>query len=236
MSEPVRVVIFTADLPVPSPSPACLKLLTFLRMAGVPYEAVTPSGPPRSTTGKVPYLERADGSIVDDSDAILAVLTAERGITLDDHLGPAERADALAWRRLVEDHLYFALLHHRWLDDRAWPVTRAAYFGSLPPIVRWIVPAMLRRAVRRDALGQGLARRGPAIAADEGARDVLALSARLGERDGFFAAPSSLDAVVYGTLENLRVARSPGWAPYDALLASPNLLAWLDRMRAAWWP
>ena len=54
MTEPIRIVIFEGDVPHASPSPACLKLLTFLRMAGVPYTTATTATAPRSATGKVP--------------------------------------------------------------------------------------------------------------------------------------------------------------------------------------
>jgi glutathione S-transferase len=49
---------------LPNPSPFCMKVETWLRMAGIPYEPRAIGGPPKSTTGKVPYIERPDGSFL----------------------------------------------------------------------------------------------------------------------------------------------------------------------------
>lgn len=233
--EPVRIVIFEGDVPLPSPSPACLKALTFLRMAGVPYEVSVPTGPPRSSTGKVPYLERPDGTVLPESQAIIEALTAERSLTLDAHLSPTDRATALAYRRMIEDHLYFALLARRWIDGPQWPITRARYFGSLPGPLRLLLPPFLRRRVLRDAWGQGLARRPLAEVYAEGAADVRALAVLLGDRDWFFGQPSSFDATAYGTLAQIALPADHDWPVRDALLGSPGLVAWLERVRATWW-
>lgn len=234
--EPLRVVIFAGDVPHASPSPACMKLLTWLRMANIPYETALPAAGPRSSTGKVPYLELPDGTVLADSAVIIDRLVAERGVALDAHLSVSDQAAMLAFRRLVEDHLYFAVLTQRWLDDRQWPVTRAAYFGFLPGPLRLFMPSWLRRKVRRDAHGQGLARRPLVEVYEEGANDVRALAALLGDKPWFFGSPSTFDAVAYGTLVQLPVWDTPPWPTRDALMASPNLLAWLARMQAAYWP
>lgn len=42
---------------MPSTSPFCIKLESWLRMAGLAYEARVLKGPPRSPNGKVPYVE-----------------------------------------------------------------------------------------------------------------------------------------------------------------------------------
>ena len=43
---------------LPNPSPFCMKLETWLRMSGLPYEAKAITGPPKSKSGKIPYIER----------------------------------------------------------------------------------------------------------------------------------------------------------------------------------
>lgn len=230
---PLRVAIFKSSLPVPSASPACLKLLTWLRMAGIPYETEAPAVRPASKTGKVPYLIRPDGSLLDDSQAIIDAVSAERGVELDSWMDEATRARALAIRRLVEDHLYFSVLHRRWLDEGEWPRTRAAYFAQLPAPLRAIVPGMVRRNVRAAAWGQGLARRTAEVIDAEGAADVVALGHLLGSQEWFLGRPSSLDASVYGTLANIDVM-SP-FPAVDTLKADSRLHGWLERMRRRWW-
>jgi glutathione S-transferase len=230
--KPVRVVVFTGDVPLPSPSPSCLKLLTWLTMEGLPFEVVTPRGAPRSSTKKVPYVELPSGEILAESQVIMERLA---GGALDAHLPPSGRSQALLIRRLIEDHLYFVLLTHRWLDDAQWPTTRAQYFGRLPAPLRWFLPWILRRNVRRDAWGQGLGRRPLADVYDEGVRDVEALADALGDQTWFLGEPSSLDATAFGTLANLWI-QPEDFVVRRALVGRPNLVSWLGRVAGRAWP
>ena len=231
MPSPVRVAIFTGDVPLPNPSPACLKLLTWLNMVGIPYEAFMPSGPPKSKTGKVPYLELPDGDTLAESEVIMAHLAGP----VDPQLTPRERASALAIRRLVEDHLYFVLLTYRWHDDRVWPDTRNKYFSSVPWGVRWFLPEVLRRGVMRDLRGQGLARRPYREVYAEGVRDIEALGACLGDQEYFLGQPTSLDAAVFGSLANVWNTDAD-WPVRQAVAQDPRLVAWLRRMGDRYWP
>jgi len=49
-------------LGLPNPSPFCMKLETYLRLAGLPYTVHTLRGRPGSATGKAPYIH-LDGKI-----------------------------------------------------------------------------------------------------------------------------------------------------------------------------
>lgn len=89
---PVVVVGMAPLWGMPSPSPFCTKLETWLRMAGIPYTAKVLQGPPRSATGKIPYLELPDGSTLADSGRIIEALTEARGVRLDDHLSARDRS------------------------------------------------------------------------------------------------------------------------------------------------
>lgn len=129
MSQVLKVYVFRGSWPVPSESPFCLKLETWLRMAGIAYESIAVGGPPKSKTGKVPCIEREDGSLLADSTAIIEVLTQERGITLDADRTPRQRAEMLLVQRTLEAHTYFVGLMQRWCDH--WPQTRDAYFGEI---------------------------------------------------------------------------------------------------------
>lgn len=231
---PVMVTTFSGDWPLPSPSPFCLKLLTWLRMAEIPHIATDPKGPPRSKTGKVPYITRADGSLLADSQVIADTLTREYAIGLDSDLTDDERSRALLIRRLVEDHLYFATLAVRWLDERHWAEVKRAYFGTLPVGVRLLVPWFVRRKVRRDTYGHGVGRRELYEVYDSAVEDLDALACLLGDQDWFVGVPSSIDACVFGALENIRSVPLQ-WPGQVALQRHPNLLAFLDRTRERYW-
>jgi glutathione S-transferase len=106
---------------LPNASPFCLKLETWLRMAGLPYEAprMTLSAMGRSPKGKLPYIVDGEKTIADSS-FIVDYLTATYGVALDGWLIAGQRAQALAFQRLMEENLYWGgglltLAFTRWL-------------------------------------------------------------------------------------------------------------------------
>ena len=197
------------------------------------HEAVAIAGPPKSKSGKAPYIERDDGSILADSSLIIETLTEEHGVTLDAERTPQQRATMVMVQRTVETHLYFAVLLHRWRDH--WPEVRAAYFeGNIPAPVLWFVGPMIRRGALKQAEGHGMGKLPWTQAVAEAIADLDALSVVLGDREFFMGTPGVTDAIVYGSLENIRSEPIAGPIK-DALLERANLVQWLDRMRDRYW-
>ena len=64
---------------IASASPFGLKLKTWLRMTEIPYEPRVLTTLPKSKTGKIPYTEFSDGSLVADSGVLIERLTRTRG-------------------------------------------------------------------------------------------------------------------------------------------------------------
>jgi glutathione S-transferase len=233
VQSPIKIAIFSGNWPVPSESPACLKLMTWLRMAGIPYAAEALKGPPRSKTGKAPYMIRPDGTVLDDSSIIIDELTRERGVLLDADRSADERAMMVLVQRTVESHLYFVTLLQRWRDH--WPATREAYFGGkIPRPVLAIVAPILRRQALAQTHGHGLGRRPQGQIDAEAAADLDALAQVLGEREFFFGSPGVTDAIVYGTLENARACPVPGVIK-DVVTSSPRWMKYLDGIKARYW-
>ena len=121
----LRLIQFHTALGLPNASPFCLKLETWLRMAGIPYENAYTGNPRRGPKGKLPAIEH-DGRVIADSGLIIDYLADTFEIDLDAGLSPVERATALAWRRLFEEHLYWTVVYARWVDEAGWPLTRQA--------------------------------------------------------------------------------------------------------------
>lgn len=227
----IRLHQFAPAFGLPNASPFCMKLETWLRMAGLPYELVNDGNVMKAPRGKLPYIE--DGAqVIGDSHFIIEYLKQTYGDPLDADLTPAEQAVATAFQRLLEEDLYWAVVHTRWADESGWARTRQAFFGALPPPLRWIVPAMARRAVLSELRGHGMGRHDPAEIAAIGGRDIDALATflagkpfLLGER------PRSIDACAYAFVANLL------WAPFDSPLRErarthANLEAYAQRMKA----
>lgn len=235
MAEPTRhiVHIFSGAWDIPSESPFCLKLLTWMKIAGVPFDVSALRGPAKSKSGKAPYILREDGTCLEDSSRIIETLTREHGVTLDAERTPEQHASMVMAQRMLESHLYFVVLLHRWRDN--WPAIRAAYFeGTIPAPVLWAVGPFIRRATVRQAHGQGLGKMPWEQAVAEAVADLGALSTVLGNDEFFFGSPGLMDAIAYGSLENIH--REPLEGPLkDALHSHANLMGWLERMRVRYW-
>lgn len=214
---------------LPNPSPFCMKVETWLRMAGIPYEHRALQAPPRSRTRKVPYIERPDGTLLSDSARIIRVLGAEHGVDLDASLSPAERSASLFARRALEEHYYFAAVYDRWVDPGGWARAGRDYFATIPMPLRLVLPPVIRRQVRRDLWGQGLSRLEPEERARRAEEDLDALAELLGDAERFFGRPTTLDATAFAFLSNMIHAPIDGPA-HRAARARPRLVAYEQRM------
>jgi glutathione S-transferase len=211
-------------------SPFTLKLETWLRLAGLPYEVVAIRNPGKGPKGKLPFIEDDDGTFVADSSLIIAHLSRSRGIDLDAGLDPLQRAQALALQCLFEDHLYFVGVWSRWVDPEGWQSFGPALFGTLPRPLRQIIATFVRRRVRNDLHAQGLGRHSRDELYAMGRSDLEAIATLLGDRP-FFATdrPTTIDTVAYGCLANILLV--PIETELKRIAARfPNLLAWTDAM------
>jgi len=200
----IRLYQFPPVWDLPNASPFCMKLETWLRLAQLPYEVRAVGDPRKSPKGKLPYIRDTDGTVVADSSAVIEYLQQRRGDLLDAGRSRAERATALAWQRLIEEHLYWCVVYDRWVVAAHWQITGPAYFAGLPWFPRQFVPALARRHTRQQLWMQGLGRH----TADEiyrmGEADIDALAAFLDDKPWFLGSePATLDATAYGFLANI---------------------------------
>ena len=134
-----------------------MKLETYLRMAGLPYELVNSGDVLKAPKGKLPWIDD-DGKRVADTNFIIEYLKGRYGDPLDAALSPEQGAVATAFQRLLEEDLYWAVVQTRWVEDAGWQKTREAFFGALPVPLRWIVPPLARRGLRSEMRGHGMSR------------------------------------------------------------------------------
>lgn len=232
----LKLYQFDPALGLPNASPFCMKLETYLRMAKVPFEIQPASLRAFRTApkGKMPYIED-QGKTLADTTLIIDYLKANHGDPLDGWLGSEQRAIALAFQRLMEENLYWALLYTRWVEPAAWPQTRRAFFGALPPPLKWLVPPLARRGLIKEMQGHGMGRHSREEILGIGKRDITALADFLGDKHYFMGSePCSLDATGYAFLANLI------WPPVESALKQhalqyPQLEAYCDRMRSRYY-
>lgn len=223
---------FAPAFGLPNASPFCMKLETWLRMAGLPFQLDNRGDVFKAPKGKLPYITDDDGTRVADTSFIIEHLTRRHGITLDAHLSPLERAQATAFQRLFEENLYWAVVHTRWVDEAGWALTQPAFFGAMPPPLRWVVPTLARRGLRAQLRAQGMGRHTPEQIHAIAARDLTAVADFVGAGPFFLGErPSSIDACAYAFLANVL------WAPVDSPIqrharTRPELEAYCARMKA----
>ncbi len=227
----IELFQFPRLLGVMNPSPFCMKVEVFLKLAGLPYQVNSSTPPMRLPKGKLPALRDGD-TLVCDSQAIIEHLQRRYAAQLPAHLREPDRGADLALRRLFEDHFYFTALWGRWLDDDAFKVVAPAFFGDLPWLIRGLVAKLVRRKMRRDLQGQGMGRHSPAEISANAIADLDAAQAMLGDRP-FFGGPqpSALDATVYAFLANRLFVNIPNPARTHLQNQTP-LVAYCARMEA----
>jgi glutathione S-transferase len=212
-----------------------MKVETYLRMVGLPYECPRGADLRKAPKGKFPYIED-DALRLADSTFIVDYLQRKYGDPLDAHLTTRERALALAVQRMIEENLYWTVVYARWIEDAGFAKTREVFFGDMPAIARSIVPHLARRAIRRELHGHGMGRHSREEIYAIGRRDIAALAHVLGDQPFFMgAAPGSLDATAYAFIANLL------WVPLpnpvlDEARRHANLEAYCRRMKDRYFP
>lgn len=231
---PVVVVGFPGVWGLCSPSPFAVKLETFLRIADVPYTTAALTGPPKSPTGKFPYLLHPNGSVIADSSRIIEELCRARCLQVDAGIDPQQRALLHMIQRLVEEHLYFVLVWARWARPEGFGHVRLAYFNFVPALLRPIAATMARRAALSQLHGQGIGRHPEARVLELLHADLTALEQVMPADGWVFGAPGRADAICFGFIASL--LGTPGNCPAKQLTRQfPKLCAHTERVRARYW-
>jgi glutathione S-transferase len=226
----ITLYTFGPAFGLPDPSPFVTKAAALLKLAGLAY-ATNTGGFGKAPKGKLPYIDDG-GTIVADSTFIRTHIEARYGVDFDKGLSPHERGVAWAVEKMLEDHLYWGVVHSRWMDDRNFNVGPITFFQKVPALVRPLVIAMIRRQVRRTLHGQGIGRHSPAEIASLMNRAIDALAAILGDKPYLMGnEPCGADATAYAF--TLGVLCPAFESPMRGRAAShANLVAYAERMRA----
>ena len=220
--------VFAPAMGQKSPSPFSMKAIALMQMSGLDYK-LKPSDPRKGPKQKLPVL--IDGEkIIPDSTHILAHLKSVHGVDLDKDLDKEQLAIAEAFRRMVEEHLYWVLVHSRWIENG--DKIRDGFFASVPAIMRKFVFNMIVKKVKANLYSQGMGRHTPAEIYAFGAADLQAMSDYLGDKGFFFGdEPTSIDATLFGMLDCI-VMPSLETALKRSALTYENLIAHHQRLGA----
>jgi glutathione S-transferase len=225
---------FGPAMGLPDPSPFVLKARLLLTFAGLPF-VEDRNGFGRAPKGKLPYL-RDEGAIVADSTFIRLHIERKYRFDFDQGLDAGQRGAAWAIEKMCEEHLYWALVDARWMDDSAFNQGAARFFDRVPAPVRPVVKALVRRKVRSTLWRQGFGRHTTAEIGELAARDLAALAGVLGGKPFLMGeTPCGADATVAAFVAGIATP------PFDTPLRTiarrhPSLIAYADRVLQRYGP
>ncbi|MDE2184785.1 MAG: glutathione S-transferase family protein [Alphaproteobacteria bacterium] len=219
---------------LPQASPFVMKTEVQLKMAGLPYR-LEPGRPADGPKGKIPYIVEEHHKI-GDSTFIRDHIERVHGLDLDRGLTAEMRGRGWAIERMVEDHLYWVIVHDRWMDDANFERGPARFFDALPEAVRDKTRQETRERVRLTLHGQGIGRHARSEITALGRRSVAALAALLGNRAHLLGPePSAVDATAFAMLASLL---TPHFESELRLYAEShgNLVTYCQRMMGEHYP
>jgi len=230
----ITLYTFGPNFGLPDPSPFAMKTQVQLKMAGLTYVS-DHTGFGRAPKGKLPFIDD-DGTIVADSAFIRDYIERTYAVDLDRSLDASQRAQAWAVERMLEDHLYWVMIHTRWAMDENFARGPAHFFDGLPPAARDQAQAQARAGLTAALHGQGLGRHGPEEIGALGRKTLDSLAAILGDQTYLFGdRPCGADATAFGFVAGALcpLFESP---MRQAAEANANLVAYRDRMMRRYYP
>ena len=219
---------------LPDKSPFVQKAETQLKMAGLAYEKRNGSRD-EAPKGKLPYIEDA-GTRIGDSTLIRAHLEQRDGFDLDAGLSAPQRAQAWTLERLLEDHLYWALVYYRWMDLDNFAKGPAHNVDHAPEALRPQLRTDMQARVADTLRMHGLGRHTPDEILTLGRRSLDTVAAWLDDRDYLFTDhPTATDATASAILAGLLTPF------FDSPLRSAaerhaNVVAYVGRMMQRYFP
>ncbi len=233
---PIKLFVVGSGFGVPfsSAAPFPLKLETWLRMAKLEYELVVENDTRKGPKKKTPWI--VDGDLaMGDSELIIAYLKRTYGVDPDAELSAEERAIAVAWHRLFEEH-YHQAYEHQLFFGRGGPERMDVFAQAVPAIMRPFFKAFFSRHLSRQLYARGVVRHGEETLIAMAKADLDAASAFLGEKQFFLGdKPRTIDACVFGFLGvSIYVEGDNPLFRYAASL--DNLVRYTERMQARFFP
>jgi len=202
---------FSRTKNTPSPSPFCLKVETWLRMAGIKYENVDHKMKFRSSKGQLPFVE-LNGAEIADSAVIIKEVGAHFGSDMDAHLTSEQRNMAHAMITMLENHFHWIDVWWRTKNPDAmlqgYKIDLQHMVGSkMPlPLLKLAYRFSFRRRGLKKVRATGIGVHNTAEIIQMGKDDLKVLSDMLGDKTYFFGdEPTTLDVVVFSNIAQLTV-------------------------------
>ncbi|KAM3968774.1 failed axon connections [Aphomia sociella] len=230
---------FTRTPLLPSISPYCLKVETWLRLAGIKYENVDHKAKFRSKKGQLPFVE-LNGDEIADSAFIIKELSEKYNKDLDAALTPEQRVVAHAMISMIENHLSWVIL---WWRAKYPDSVIKGYQVNLQNALNTRLPNLILnfcykftsgRKGMKKAKAHGIGVHSQDEILEFGKNDLRVLSDLLSDRPFFFGdEPTLLDVIAFSNLAQLHFIDKDVAHPLrDAMNESfPNLVGLVSRIK-----
>lgn len=223
-----------AGFGLPEISPFVTKTEVQLKMAGLAYRKHK-AMPMESPKGQLPFIAD-DGERIADSTFIRAHIERKYGFDFDAGLDPLSRAQMWACERMIESHIYWALVGARWTIQENFSKGPSHFFDGMPEHMRDKVREDAQFQVAQNYRLSGLGRHAPDGDIDLAMRSLDALSVQLGGKLYLAGSqPCGTDATAFGMLAGL-------FTPFfesemrDRALQFTNLVDYVGRMMDVFYP
>ncbi|CAD7081471.1 unnamed protein product [Hermetia illucens] len=232
---------------LPSLSPYCLKVETWLRLAGLKYENVDHKMRFRSKKGQLPFIE-LNGEEIADSAIIIKELTNKFEKDLDASLTQEQRNIAHATISMIENHLVWIIF---WWRTKYPDLVLKGYKVNLQHALGIRLPNGILNFFFRIAFGrkwfqgtkkvkaQGIGVHKPEEIEEFGKHDLKVLSDMLADKPFFFGdEPTTLDVVSFAVLSQLHfISKEVNYPLRDFMTETcPNLVGHVSRMKERCFP
>ncbi|XP_056604332.1 failed axon connections homolog [Triplophysa dalaica] len=219
---------------VPSLSPFCLKIETYLRMADLPYQNYFDGR--LSPQGKMPWVAYNQEQVY-GTEFIINFVEEKLGVNLNSSLSPEEKAISHAITKMVEEHFYWTIAYCQWVDNVEETQKMLATNGPLSDLLKWIVSQVTGGIVKREMYGHGIGRFSKEEVYTLMEKDMRTLATLLGDKK-YLMGPqfSTVDASVFGHLAQA-MWTLPGTRPEQLIKGEfINLAMYCERIRRKFWP
>lgn len=225
---------------LPSCSPFCLKVETFLRMSEIKYQNIDHKLRLRSKKGQLPFVE-LNGKEIADSDIIIKELSEYFEKNLDADLSEDQKTVSYALESMLNNHTSWVVRWWRYnnpqgfLDATGLDLKQTLSSRLPKPFCTLSFKLFFKNRVKQ-AVGHGIGRHTEEEIIEFGKQDIAQLSQALGTKDYFFGSkPHILDCHAFAHLTQFI------YVPFHGIdnwikETHPNLISFVDRMKDAYFP
>lgn len=227
----LTLLTFAGSPNQPSLSNFCTKAMILLNMAQEDWQPRIARDMTETVFGKLPTLITEDGK-VGDSNLLIPWLEA-RGADLFPGLTLAQRGQAHAVIRMVEENLRYGMMYDRWVDPDGWAAFCPVAFADMPENLRSTLPEQFRAKISDGFQWQGLGRFGPQERLAYFQSDLDALTALLQDGPFLFGdRPCAADAATLPVLSGIETLQIDSGLR-QAVRTNPTLMRYIDHGRQA---